>query len=328
MVSIGVFCHDFGHNLGLPDLYDTGYGGEGLGHWCLMSGGSWGGNGASPWLPVHLCSWAKGDLGWVEPTVISADGYYDIPLWELIPQSYRLSTGGAPTAEYFLIENRQTIQQDAFLPGNGLLIYHIDENVIAQYRPSNRVNYQQNGVYGVTLEEADGAMHLFYGANSGDINDPFPGGTNNTAFDSLGTTPDSRTNGGENTHCGVNSIPPSFGLMTPYFYVGTATGVGGNPGVEELPVIHPSVKTAPNPFRETATVRLEGWPKAANVRVVIYNVLGQPLRTLTSEGVDHGTRSIRWNGVDEKGQRVKPGIYILRAESGKTLASSRVLLLP
>ena len=41
LVSIGVFCHEYGHQLGMPDLYDTDYSGNGLGLFCLMAAGSW-----------------------------------------------------------------------------------------------------------------------------------------------------------------------------------------------------------------------------------------------------------------------------------------------
>ncbi len=62
MINIGVFCHEFGHVLGLPDLYDYDYDSEGVGAWSLMAGGSWGGGGA---IPVHFDAWCKYKLGWV-----------------------------------------------------------------------------------------------------------------------------------------------------------------------------------------------------------------------------------------------------------------------
>lgn len=59
---IGVCCHELGHLLfGFPDLYDTTNVSEGIGNWCLMAGGSWGGNGDTP---VHPSAWCKINQGW------------------------------------------------------------------------------------------------------------------------------------------------------------------------------------------------------------------------------------------------------------------------
>jgi M6 family metalloprotease-like protein len=88
MVCIGVFCHEWGHALGLPDLYDTSpypyTAGEGLGNWCIMAAGSWGGDGNSPWKPVQMCAWAKMDLGWLNPTAVRSRGLYSIHMLKLI----------------------------------------------------------------------------------------------------------------------------------------------------------------------------------------------------------------------------------------------------
>ena len=63
MIEIGVFCHEFGHAFGLPDLYDVNGGGaNGLGHWCLMASGNWN----SPSSPAHMSAWTASKLGWVD----------------------------------------------------------------------------------------------------------------------------------------------------------------------------------------------------------------------------------------------------------------------
>src|SRR5688572_210081 len=65
--GVGVFAHEFGHDLGLPDLYDTAGSEHGTGYWTLMSSGSWASD--SPDAigdhPVHMGGWEKLALGWL-----------------------------------------------------------------------------------------------------------------------------------------------------------------------------------------------------------------------------------------------------------------------
>ncbi len=83
--STGVFCHEFGHDLGLPDEYDTIYSGTGepVGYYSLMSSGSWTGKPTgtmpsplSPWARMRLEDLVGGD--WINVTEIDFD---DIPHW-------------------------------------------------------------------------------------------------------------------------------------------------------------------------------------------------------------------------------------------------------
>ncbi|MEO0108035.1 MAG: M6 family metalloprotease domain-containing protein [candidate division WOR-3 bacterium] len=195
MVSIGVFVHEWGHALGLPDLYDMDYSGRGLGNWCVMSGGAWGGDGNSPWKPVHMCPWAKMELGWLNPAAVRGRKLYSIPQIETNPTAYWLIGRQRTFKEYWLVENRRQISFDTLLWGPGLMVYHIDDSVIARRRPYNTIN-TGNGdwKYGVALEQADGLNQLYSTSSPGDANDPFPGGTNNTRFDSTATNPNSKTN--------------------------------------------------------------------------------------------------------------------------------------
>ncbi len=72
--TIGVFCHEFGHSLGLPDLYDIAYTGEAsTSYWTLMSTGSWVGapGEAVGTAPASLGPWERAQLGWVKPVVVT-----------------------------------------------------------------------------------------------------------------------------------------------------------------------------------------------------------------------------------------------------------------
>lgn len=66
--SIGVFAHEFGHDLGLPDEYDTIYSGRGdsIANWSIMSQGSWAGVPAQT-EPTNMSVWARYALGWTVP---------------------------------------------------------------------------------------------------------------------------------------------------------------------------------------------------------------------------------------------------------------------
>lgn len=68
LIDIGVFCHEFGHAFGLPDLYDTNGGAEGVGWWDLMGSGNWN----QPTTPGHMGAWSKSELGWSNVIVTPA----------------------------------------------------------------------------------------------------------------------------------------------------------------------------------------------------------------------------------------------------------------
>ncbi len=87
MIQIGVFCHEFGHAFGLPDLYDVDGGSSGIGNWGLMGSGNWN----RPESPSHMCAWSKVQMGWVIPTDVSWQGaVQSIPQIETNPVCYRL----------------------------------------------------------------------------------------------------------------------------------------------------------------------------------------------------------------------------------------------
>ncbi|WP_020580195.1 immune inhibitor A domain-containing protein [Actinopolymorpha alba] len=73
--GLGVFAHEYGHDLGLPDLYDTAGGENGTGFWTLMSSGSWLGHGDDSigTTPGFMGAWEKLQLGWLDYEVVSPD---------------------------------------------------------------------------------------------------------------------------------------------------------------------------------------------------------------------------------------------------------------
>jgi len=234
MVCIGVFCHEWGHALGVPDLYDTDGGGQGLGNWCVMSAGSWGANGNSPWKPAHLCSWGKMELGWLNPIAVRSRNLYSIPKVETNAKAYWLISKPRTFKEYFLIENRQKTLFDSLMYNSGLLIYHIDDSIIEARRINNKVNAGGTGwKYGVALEQADGYDQLFNGGNRGDAGDPYPGNSNNTNYDTIATNPNSKTNYPSSSPlisgCYVKNIPTSSSVMSCTLSSGIVGSFTGGP---------------------------------------------------------------------------------------------------
>jgi len=190
---LGVYVHEFGHWLGLPDLYDTYNLYEGIGNWSLMAGGSWN-KGADNHMgssPAHLDAWSRVKLGWANPQVVTTyqtsmnlGSVESVPTPTIAAAGTNIIKAQASTStakQYYLLENRQNIGFDYGLPGHGMLVWLIDEDVITANMANNTVN--GNSYHpGVMLIEADGDDSLFYSTNRGDAGDPFPGTSNNVTF--------------------------------------------------------------------------------------------------------------------------------------------------
>ncbi len=250
----GVLAHQFGHQIGLPTLFDNDSSNGrsyGIGGFGVMGTGVWNANGFVPPLP---CAWSRYFLGWEDDNIVEINSSFEnlslaFPMLEdeETPKLYKINIS---ESEYFLIENRQqnpdgsvfintsgetlatftfeTIEDqnvyppghpyagqpkfsfmdnsyvgcewDFYLPGygfgadpendgSGILIWHIDENIINDNFTPDFEIHSVNGDAshkGVDLEEADGLQQLdstLYGYSSfyGSKDDSYREG-NNTYF--------------------------------------------------------------------------------------------------------------------------------------------------
>ena len=249
----GVIAHQFGHQIGLPTLFDNNKDNGrsyGIGGFGVMGTGVWNANGFVPPLP---CAWSRYYLGWEDDNIVEINSSLEdlsvvFPMAEedVTPKLYKINIS---ESEYFLIENRQqnpdgsvfintdgdtlatftfkTIigqsvyppghayagqpkfsfmdnsyagcEWDFYLPGfgsgaalendgSGLLIWHIDENIINEnFTPDFEVHSVNGDAShkGVDLEEANGIQYLdsnlYYESFFGSQDDSYREG-NNTYF--------------------------------------------------------------------------------------------------------------------------------------------------
>lgn len=159
LATTSVLAHEFGHQLGLPDLYDTDGSSKGLGPFSLMGEGSNNyGRGDRPGQVIApMDPWSRIQLKGIDAEFVTTSGEYELHSADTGKYNVlRINTDNP--GEYFLVENRQLKDRDAPLKRNvrqtgGILIYHIDENIINENYFDNLVNANENKK-GVDIEEA------------------------------------------------------------------------------------------------------------------------------------------------------------------------------
>jgi len=258
--SQGEIAHEFGHQLGLPDLYDVEFNSVGLGEWELMSHGSWNLN---AYVPPHLSAWCKVFLGWADPVVLKpGDDVLQAFKWAAknrdaivkIPLNSR---------EYYLVENRrawsnpsnQVDFSDSLIHGpgsdssgarvwrngvlvkvddydlslpfelgrGGLLVWHVDDSLIARRWENNTLEVGE--VKAIHLVEADHIQDLqrWGGSPYGTYASPYDAyyAGNNDRLDD-GSDPATRANDGSCTHVSIFNISSPAENMIARVRVGNA----------------------------------------------------------------------------------------------------------
>lgn len=140
--GIGTFVHEFSHILGLPDLYPTDDSNCFTpGEWDVLDYGPYNNDGLTP---PNYSSFEKCALGWIEFLPIQ-EGLNELPDFSETNIAYALPT--ERKNEFFFFENRQQRGNDTFIPGHGMLVWHVDydwsnwfDNTVNNKRDHQRVD--------------------------------------------------------------------------------------------------------------------------------------------------------------------------------------------
>lgn len=137
--GIGTFCHEFGHVIGLPDFYDIDYETNGdsyaLYMYSLMSSGSYNNEGRTP---PYLTAKERQMLGWMNfPGRLTSPGNKTL---QSVNNNKAYYTPTGNPGEYFQFESRVKSGWDAYIPKEGLLIFHVDssQNMVAGMTAAQR----------------------------------------------------------------------------------------------------------------------------------------------------------------------------------------------
>lgn len=226
--GVGTFIHEFSHVMGLPDLYATGNSYAFTpGEWSAMDYGPYNNNGHTP--PLYS-AFERYAMGWIEPIVL------DGPVDATLPSIGNNVCAMIPTSnenEYFLFENRQQVSWDKFIPGHGMLVWHID--YVPRLWTSNSVNNTSSHQY-VDIVEADNSPNDYTRAG-----DAFPGTSGVKSF-TKDTTPALRTWAGVGIDLPITDIAENGGEIT--FKVAG----GGDIEIPETPVGLPATEIGIDSF--------------------------------------------------------------------------------
>ena len=162
--GIGTFCHEFGHCLGLPDMYDTKNSDfYGMGNWDIMCFGCYLDDG---YTPVGYSAYEKWFMGWTKITIPEPNTYYTMPVWNQKNPDTDKSLfiySNLNKNEYFILENRRRQGWDRFLSGQGIMVTHITFS--QSYWYNNKPNNDK--IQLITILPADGKYSKY--SESGDL---------------------------------------------------------------------------------------------------------------------------------------------------------------
>lgn len=199
--SIGLFCHEFSHCLGLPDFYPTVSAAQkdnqGMEDWSLMDNGEWIYNG---WCPPNYTAWEREFMGWSNISTLENAGTYTLAGWNTGRNSYKIVHPTNPN-EYFVLQCMDQTGWDRFIGYRdgvfntpGLLVYHVNYSAAAFSLNTNSVN-NVLGSPRMAVVPADGLLYTSYHNNSQEFYSSLRGDLfrNNAYFSQSGKNPSDMT---------------------------------------------------------------------------------------------------------------------------------------
>ncbi len=181
MDGIGTLVHEFSHVLGLPDLYATNDAThKTMGMWDVLDAGPYNNDGNTP---PSYSAYERFVMGWLKPEVINSSRSFVLGEIQSDRRAYMITSTGTSNlkgtnpspAEFYLLENRQKVGWDKYLPGEGMIITKVKYSLEKWY--GNTVNNSASN-QGVDLIEADGKAPIVGRTGSyGKATDAFPDGS-------------------------------------------------------------------------------------------------------------------------------------------------------
>ncbi len=120
---------------------------------------------------------------------------------------------------------------------------------------------------------------------------------------------------------------PTAAAETAYTYTVTdANGASASLSLQTRPTAFSLADNFPNPFNPATTIQY-ALPQAADVELTVYNVIGQPVRTLVAEHQSAGRYAVEWDATNDSGHSLSSGMYFYRLQAGEEFREVKKMLL-
>lgn len=230
---IGTLVHELSHVFGLPDLYDSDYGDNGgeavtPEDFDVMASGSYNGDSKIP--PLHN-AWSRIQMGWLDPEELNEACGVELYPAEEATKAFYYNT--PVKGEYFVLDYRgDESKWDAEIPGYGMLIFAVNENVKLDYSGYEVSAWDYNCINcdpdnrGFYIKQANGGAESNARMGAGT---PFPGSQKKTSFTD-DTQPASTSHSGQKTNKPITEIAEMTGGGVSFVFMGQSNTIRDNLG--------------------------------------------------------------------------------------------------